>query len=54
MDVALWIVTGFLAATFAGTGIIKLTQPIEVLVERGTGFAEDLSPHQTRPSGWSS
>lgn len=51
MDVALWIVTGFLAATFAGTGIIKLTQPIEVLVERGMGFAEDLTPHQIRAIG---
>lgn len=51
MDVALWIVTGFLSATFVGTGIIKFTRPIEVLVERGTGFAEDLTPYQTRAIG---
>lgn len=51
MDLALWIVAGFLAATFAGTGIIKLTQPVEVLVGKGMGFAEDFTPQQIKAIG---
>jgi hypothetical protein len=51
MDVALWIVAGFLAATFAGTGITKLTQPTEVLVEKGMGYVEDFTAQQVRALG---
>ena len=31
MNIALWIIAGFLAAAFAGSGFVKLTQPKEKL-----------------------
>lgn len=51
MNVALWIVAGFLAATFAGAGVTKATQPIGELAEKGMGFAEDFTPQQIKAIG---
>jgi uncharacterized membrane protein YphA (DoxX/SURF4 family) len=47
----LWILAGFLAAIFVGTGLLKLTTPRERLVEAGMGWARDFSPEQIRLLG---
>ena len=47
----LWILAGFLAAIFAGTGLLKLTTPRERLVEAGLGWARDFSQEQIRLLG---
>ena len=47
----LWILAGFLAAIFAGTGLLKLTTPRERLVEAGLGWAGDFSQEQIRLLG---
>ena len=49
----LWILAGFLAAIFAGTGLLKLTTPRERLVEAGLGWAGGRAPHRAgRPDSW--
>ena len=47
----LWILAGFLAVIFAGTGLLKLTTPPERLVEAGMGWADDFSPGTIRLLG---
>ncbi len=47
----LWILTGFLALIFLGTGILKLTTSRERLVEGGLGWAEDFSQETIRLLG---
>jgi hypothetical protein len=47
----LWILAGFLAAIFVGTGLLRLTTPRERLVEAGMGWAGDFSPGQIRLIG---
>ncbi len=50
MNVAVWIVQGLLAAVFLMTGFLKVTQPIEKLLER-MAWVEDFSPGTVRLIG---
>jgi uncharacterized membrane protein YphA (DoxX/SURF4 family) len=47
----LWILTGFLAAIFLGTGLLKLTTPRERLMEAGIGWTADFSQETIRLLG---
>jgi uncharacterized membrane protein YphA (DoxX/SURF4 family) len=47
----LWILAGFLAAVFVGTGLLKLTTSRERLVGAGMGWARDFSQEQIRLIG---
>jgi hypothetical protein len=49
MTIALWITAGLLAATFAGAGLMKLTQPRVKLADSGLAWTEDASDGQ-KPS----
>jgi DoxX-like family len=44
MNVALWLVAGVLAAAFADTGSLKLTQSNQALSALGMTWTEDFSP----------
>jgi DoxX-like family len=50
-DTWLWILAGFGAAIFLGTGLLKLTTARERLTEAGLGWAEDLSQQTIRLLG---
>jgi hypothetical protein len=43
MNQALWIVAIVLAASFAGSGLLKLLVPKDKLVSSGQGWAADYS-----------
>jgi hypothetical protein len=47
----LWILAGFLAAIFVGTGLLKLTTPRERLIEAGMTWTRDFSPETIRLLG---
>ena len=47
----LWILAGFMALIFLGTGLLKLTTPRERLVEAGIGWTEDFSQQTIRLLG---
>ena len=47
----LWILAGFLAAIFLGTGLLKLTTDRERLVQAGLLWAGDFSPGTIRLLG---
>ena len=47
----LWILAGFTALIFLGTGLLKLTTPRERLVEAGIGWTEDFSEQTIRRLG---
>jgi hypothetical protein len=47
----LWILAGFLAAIFLGTGVLKLTTPRDRLVAAGMGWAGDFSQDNIRLIG---
>ncbi|WP_085871409.1 MULTISPECIES: DoxX family protein [unclassified Nocardioides] len=47
----LWILAGFLAAIFVGTGLLKLTTPRDRLVASGMGWAREFSQEQIRLIG---
>src|ERR1700742_1580776 len=51
MNLALWIVAGVLAASFAGSGLMKLLVPKEKLVSAGQGWAQDVTPTNIRLIG---
>jgi uncharacterized membrane protein YphA (DoxX/SURF4 family) len=51
VNLALWIVASVLAATFAGSGFMKLLVPKEKLVKAGQGWAEDVSAANVRLIG---
>ena len=48
----LWILAGFLAALFLGTGVLKLTRSREEIVAEGLTWAEDYTEPQLRALGW--
>jgi len=48
----LWILAGFLAALFLGTGVLKLTRSREEIIAEGLTWAEDYSEPQLRALGW--
>lgn len=48
----LWILAGFLAALFLGTGILKLTRSRDEIIAEGLTWAEDYSEPQLRALGW--
>jgi len=48
MNLALWIVAGVLAASFAGSGLMKLVVPKDKLVSSGQGWAQDVTPTNIR------
>jgi uncharacterized membrane protein YphA (DoxX/SURF4 family) len=48
----LWILAGFLAAIFLGTGVLKLTRSREEIVAAGLAWAEDYSGSTLRRLGW--
>ena len=48
----LWILAGFLAALFLGTGVLKLTRSRDEIVAEGLTWAEDYSEPQLRALGW--
>jgi uncharacterized membrane protein YphA (DoxX/SURF4 family) len=48
MNQALWIVAIVLAATFAGSGLMKLLVPKDKLVSSGQGWAQDYTPTNIR------
>lgn len=50
-DTWLWILAGFAAALFLGTGLLKLTTRRERLVEAGMGWAGDFSQGTIRLLG---
>lgn len=47
----LWILAGFVALIFLGTGLLKLTTPRERLIEAGIGWTEDFSQQTIRLLG---
>jgi hypothetical protein len=47
----LWILAGFMALIFLGTGLLKLTTPRERLVEAGIGWTEDFSEQTIKRLG---
>jgi uncharacterized membrane protein YphA (DoxX/SURF4 family) len=51
VNLALWIVAGVLAATFAGAGLMKLLVPKEKLVNAGQDWAADVSAANVRLIG---
>lgn len=51
-NVWLWILAGFLAAIFLGTGVLKLTRTREEIVAAGLAWAEDYSEPALRALGW--
>src|ERR1700752_1271314 len=51
MNLALWIVEGVLAASFAGSGLMKLVVPKDKLVSSGQGWAQDYTPTNIRLIG---
>ena len=51
MNLALWIVAAFLAAAFAGSGLMKLFVPQDKLVKSGQGWAQDFSSTSVRLIG---
>jgi hypothetical protein len=51
MNLALWIVAGVLAASFAGSGLMKLVVPKDKLVSSGQGWAQDVTPTNIRLIG---
>ncbi len=51
MNIVLWIITGLLAAAFAGAGLMKLTQPKEKLTASGMGWTEQFSPAAIKAIG---
>jgi uncharacterized membrane protein YphA (DoxX/SURF4 family) len=52
MNLALWIVAIVLAASFAGSGLMKLSVPKDKLVKAGQGWAQDFSPNNIRLIGF--
>ena len=52
MNMALWIVAIVLAASFAGSGLMKLAVPNDKLVKSGQGWAEDFNPSNIRLIGF--
>jgi uncharacterized membrane protein YphA (DoxX/SURF4 family) len=48
----LWILAGFLAALFLGTGALKLTRSRDEIIAEGLTWAEDYSEPQLRALGW--
>ena len=51
-NIWLWILQGFLALLFLGTGILKLTRTRAEIVEQGLAWAEDYSEPTLRLLGW--
>jgi DoxX-like family len=51
MNLALWIIAGVLAVTFAAAGAMKLIVPKDKLVESGQGWAQTVSPNAIRLIG---
>jgi uncharacterized membrane protein YphA (DoxX/SURF4 family) len=51
VNIVLWIITGLLAAAFAGAGLMKLTQPKEKLAASGMGWTEQFSPAAIKAIG---
>jgi uncharacterized membrane protein YphA (DoxX/SURF4 family) len=51
MNLALWIVAIVLAASFAGSGLMKLLVPKDKLVSSGQGWARDYTPTNIRLIG---
>src|ERR1700728_5269627 len=51
MNLALWIVASVLAASFAGSGLMKLLVPKEKLVSSGQGWAQDVTRTNMRLTG---
>jgi uncharacterized membrane protein YphA (DoxX/SURF4 family) len=52
MSLALWIVAIVLAASFAGSGLLKLFVPKDKLVKFGQGWAQDFSQNNIRLIGF--
>lgn len=51
MDIALWIAASGLILIFLPAGLLKLTQPIPALVDKGQAWAED-TPRLVKPVGY--
>jgi uncharacterized membrane protein YphA (DoxX/SURF4 family) len=51
MNLALWIVAIVLAASFAGSGLMKLLVTKDKLVSSGQGWAQDYTPANIRLIG---
>jgi uncharacterized membrane protein YphA (DoxX/SURF4 family) len=52
MNLALWIVAIVLAASFAGSGLMKLLVPKDKLVKSGQGWAQDFGANNVRQIGF--
>jgi uncharacterized membrane protein YphA (DoxX/SURF4 family) len=50
-DTWLWILAGFVAAIFLGTGLLKLTTDRDRLIGAGLAWAEDFSAETIRTIG---
>ena len=51
MNVVLWIVAGVLAVAFLASGLMKLAQPRQKIVEPGMGWAGDFSDGAVKAIG---
>src|ERR1700729_2079228 len=51
MNLPLWMVARVLAASFAGSGLMKLLVPKDKLVSSGQGWAQDFTPTNIRLIG---
>jgi uncharacterized membrane protein len=51
VNVVLWIVAGVLAAAFLASGLMKVSQPRQKIVESGMGWAGDFSDGAVKAIG---
>jgi hypothetical protein len=51
MNVVLWVIAGFLAAAFLGTGILKTTRSKQQLAASGMGWTDDFNGATIRTIG---
>jgi len=51
MNVALWVLQGFLAVAFGAAGALKLVTPRQTLIQKKMGWAGDFSDGQVKLIG---
>jgi hypothetical protein len=52
METVSWILQIVMAVIFAGTGLLKVTQPPQKLAAAGMGWVEEVETREVRAIGW--